>query len=90
MTKSWEATILPFLQPKRVGAMLIAKHKLSTGGSAAEPQQEEGESHPGVMSAAEDLISAVHAKDATAVAKALEDAFALLDSGDAEAAEPQV
>lgn len=40
---------------------------------------EEGEHAPGIMAAAEDLISAVHSKDAKAVADALMSAFQLAD-----------
>jgi len=69
--------MLPFLQPKKAAAVMIAKRKPS---GSIEPMHEEGEQDPGLMSAAEDLISAVHAKDAKGVADALKAAFEMADS----------
>jgi hypothetical protein len=60
--------MLPFLQPKKLASIIMAKHKPEGG---VEPMHEEGEASPEVMAIAEDLISAVHAKDANAVASAL-------------------
>lgn len=81
-----EATIsLPFLQAKRVGAVIMAKHKIDTS-PATEVQSEEGEPKPELMDVAQTLISAMHSKDATAVAHALEDAFSILDDDSGEAA----
>lgn len=59
--------MIPFLKPKKQGSVIQAKY--SEGGMVNEG--EEGMHSMGVMSAAEDLISAVHAKDATGVADAL-------------------
>lgn len=59
--------MLPFMKLKKQGAVMQAKP--SEGGT--EPMNEEEEHSPGIMSAAEDLISAVHSKDARAVADAL-------------------
>ena len=43
---------------------------------------EAGAPNPALMAAAEDLIKAVHAKDAAAVCSALEAAYMECDSGD--------
>lgn len=69
--------MLPFLAPKKIASVIVAKTK-PTGG--IEPKGEEGEHDPALMSAAEDLISAVHMKDAVAVADALRAAFDICDS----------
>lgn len=68
--------MLPFLKAKKLGSILMARHKPDGG---MEPMNEEGEHKPELMSAAEALISAIHAKDATAVAQALKDADATMD-----------
>lgn len=59
--------MLPFLAPKKQAGVIIAKRI----GDKTEAVAEEGEHEPGLMAAAEDLISAVHAKDAKGVADAL-------------------
>lgn len=59
--------MLPFMKPKQSGSIIQAKY--SDGGM--EIENEEGQHSPGIMSAAEDLISAVHMKDAKGVADAL-------------------
>lgn len=69
--------MVPFLKPKHISAVIIAKHKPEGG---IEDMHEEGEDHPALMSAAEDLISAVQMKDAKAVAEALKAAFQIVDS----------
>lgn len=66
---------LPFLQPKKVGSVLIARHRLARGGTAADVERvEEGAPHPGISSAMEDLIHAIHSKDASLAAEAFEKA----------------
>ncbi len=60
--------MLPFLKPKQAGSVIQTK-RMSDGEMKVEG--EEGKHSPGAMSAAEDMISAVHAKDATAVADAM-------------------
>lgn len=60
----------------------MARHKIDQGGGAADVEGEEGEPKPELMTAAESLISAVHSKDAKAVAEALEAAMAILDNDD--------
>lgn len=64
--------MLPFLAPKKMAGVIVAKMKKP---AEIEPMHEEGEMEPGLMSAAEDLISAVHMKDAKAVAMALKSAM---------------
>lgn len=57
------------MKPKPQGAVIIASRK--PDGSTM-PEKEEGAVKPALMAIAEDLISAVHAKDATGVAHALD------------------
>lgn len=76
--------MLPFLEPKKITSVLVSKRK-SDG--TADTLQEEGEHDPGLLSAAEDLISAVHAKDANAVADALKAAYSMCDDDEDPAME---
>jgi hypothetical protein len=69
--------MLPFLQPKKLSSTIIANRK--NAATPIESSKPEGEHSPQLMAAAEALISAVHAKDATKVATALLDAFATID-----------
>jgi hypothetical protein len=68
--------MLPFLAPKKQAGVIIAKR---TPDAKTEVKSEEGEHPPGLMAAAEDLISAVHAKDAKAVASAIKAGFECCD-----------
>lgn len=68
--------MLPFLMPKKQASVIMAKRV----GEKTEAVSEDGEHEPGLMSAAEDLISAVHSKDAKAVADALKAAHSVCDS----------
>jgi hypothetical protein len=72
-------SMLPFLSPKKMTGIIMAKYKPE---GKTEPMHEEGEMHPGLMAAAEALISAVHAKDAKAVAQAMQDADMIMDAGE--------
>ena len=68
--------MLPFLQPKRITSVLVAKQK-------PEGNVELGADEPELDSlemAAEELIRAVAAKDAKAVATALQAAFEVCDA----------
>lgn len=65
-------SMLPFLQPKKMASVIVSSRK--SDGSKG-PEKEEGEHDPGFMSASEDLISAIHAKDAKGVADALKAAY---------------
>jgi hypothetical protein len=69
--------MLPFLNPKSMPTVMIAARKPS---GEIKDLHEEGEHDPGFMAAAEDLISAIHAKDAKGVAEALKSAFELSDA----------
>lgn len=60
--------MLPFLKPKKLASVIIAKTK-SEGG--IEPVREEGEHSPETMQAAEDMIGGFHSKDAKAVVDAM-------------------
>lgn len=71
--------MLPFLKPKQVASVIVANRHPDPDGTL-ESQGPEDEMHPGLMSAAEDLIRAVHSKDAHAVAGALQSAFEISDS----------
>lgn len=69
--------MLPFLQPKKITSIMMAVKK--PDGSIEQKGPEDEPDHA-LMSAAEDLISAVHMKDAKAVAEAIKAAFELCDS----------
>lgn len=69
--------MLPFLKPKKMSSVIIAKIKPE---GKIEPSHEEGEEMPELIGAAESLISAVHSKDANAVAECLKAAFEICDS----------
>lgn len=60
--------MLPFLQPKKMASVMMAKRKKD---GSHEIQHEEGGHHPALMSAADDLIRAVHSKDSHGVASAM-------------------
>lgn len=67
---------LPFLKPRKIATVIIA-HRAQ--GGAIEASHEEGQPHPDLLRACENLISAVHMKDAHAVSEALRYAFECLD-----------
>ena len=74
---------LPFMKKRQVAALIIQNRTpdgVKTEG--AEDSQDQG-----LMSCAEDLIRAVHAKDAQAVASAMRAAFEILESEPHEEAE---
>lgn len=66
--------MLPFLQPKKMTSVIVETRKPN-----GNVESRDEEDHP-LMSAAEDLIRAVHGKDAKAVAHALQSAFEIADS----------
>lgn len=68
---------LPFLNAKKIASIVIAKTRPEGG---IEPMHEEGEAMPEMLSAAEDLLSAIEMKDAHRVAQALQAAFEIADS----------
>ncbi len=65
--KPQEVNLLPFLQPKKLAASIIAKRH----SDGTKEEHKEDEHHPELMGAAEDMISAVHAKDTHKVASAM-------------------
>ena len=69
--------MLPWMQPKKSGAVIMAKMKPE---GSVESMQEEGEEDPSLMVAAEDIMSAIAMKDSKALASALKAAFEILDS----------
>ncbi len=69
--------MIPFMEPKKLASVIVAKRKPS---GETEIKGEEGEAMPEAVMLAEELIRAVHAKDAEAVAEALEAAFMHFDS----------
>ena len=69
--------MLPFLKPKNLASVILAKRKPEGGMDIG---GEEGEEDAGLSSAAEELISAIHSKDSAAVATALRNAFEILES----------
>ncbi len=68
---------LPFLKPKSVASLIISQRK--PDGDIA-PDHSEDNPDSGLMACSEDLIRAVHAKDASAVTAALKAAYELMDS----------
>ena len=69
--------MLPFLKPKNVAGLIIQKR--SADPSVSPQEGPEDEQDQGLTSAAEDLIRAIHAKDAQSVAAAIRAAFEMLD-----------
>lgn len=67
----------PYLQPQKPGSVLVG-HRKENGTSDLSA----GEPNHALMAAAEDLIRAVHSKDAKAVADALEAASYACESDD--------
>lgn len=70
---------LPFLNPSKMASTILMKQKPD---ASIEVEGEEGEMDAGLKSAAEDLISAVHSKDAEAVAMALQNAMSMCNGGE--------
>lgn len=69
--------MLPFLKAKRQTGLIVSQRKPDGG---KEELYEEGNENAGLEACAEDLIRAVHAKDAEAVARAFKDAFELCET----------
>lgn len=68
--------MLPFFAPKKQsGTVIVQSHE----DGSQEHLGEEGDDH-GLLSAAEDLITAVHSKDPHSVLEALKAAIAMIDS----------
>ena len=73
--------MLPFLAHRKIANIIVAKQKPD---GTLETKGEKDEHDPALISAAEDLIRAVHAKDASAVVDALKAADEVMDSGELE------
>ena len=71
--------MLPFLKPKNIASVVMTARK-KDGTRSPAPEMAEGEMHLDLMAASESLISAVHSKDAGAVAKAIQSAYNHLES----------
>lgn len=69
--------MLPFLQPKKIGSVIIAKR--NKDGKQTD-MQHESEHAPELMEAAQHMVSGVHAKDATTVAEAMQKAHKHLNA----------
>lgn len=68
---------LPFLKAKPVAGLIIS-HRKADGGKVEEDSAENEDA--GITSCAEDLIRAIHAKDAKSVAAAMRAAFQIMES----------
>lgn len=73
--------MLPFLKPKNISSVIMTKIKPEGG---IEPVNEEGEPAPEMMAVAEELISAVHSKDAKALAEVLSALMCMNDMDEVE------
>ncbi len=73
--------MLPFMKPKAMTGLIISKRKPD---DKPEETHSEGNENQGLEAAAEDLIRAVHSKDAKAVAAAMRAAFEICGSYEAQ------
>lgn len=71
--------MLPFLKPKAVAGLIISKRKPDAEAPIQESHSEENEDQ-GLEMAMEDLIRAIHAKDAKAACAAFKAAQEISDS----------
>lgn len=73
--------MLPYLHPRKMGSIIMATRKPDGG---TEVKGEAGEPNQALMGAMEDMIRAVHAKDAKGAAEAFEAACSVCndDSGE--------
>lgn len=71
--------MLPFLKPRKLGAVMIAKAKPEGG---VEDLHEEGEMDPGLVAAMDDFLSAHSQKDSVGMAKSLHSFHSILNSTD--------
>lgn len=69
--------MLPFLKPRKLGAVMVQK-TIKDGG--VESMHEEGELDPGLQVAMDDFLSAHAQKDSTGMAKAMHSFYSILDS----------
>lgn len=76
--------MLPFLQKKNQTGLLVTQRSPDGSNSPVENQEPESDD---IEACAQELIAAVHAKDAPAAARAIRDAFSILQS-EPESEEP--
>lgn len=69
--------MLPFLEPKNMSSIIIAKRKHD---GAIKDDHIDGEEDQSLIVAAEDLIRAIEGKNATALAAAIKSAFEICDA----------
>jgi hypothetical protein len=69
--------MLPYLKPRRVAGLIVAKTKPQGG---IEDLHEAGSEDEAIIACAEDMIRAMHAKDAKSLASALKAAFEIVDA----------
>jgi hypothetical protein len=69
--------MLPFLKPRQQTGLIVSTRK-PDGGS--EESHTEGQEDEGLHACSEDLIKAIHSKDAHGVTAAIKAAFEILDS----------
>lgn len=69
--------MLPFLKPRKQGSVVAVVTKPDGSNESMGPVDEHD---PAFMSAADDLISAIHSKDSKAVADALKAAFTICEA----------
>lgn len=78
--------MLPFLNQHKMGSMMTNARK-SDGTGSLEPAASDDKENHTLMGIAQELIAAVHAKDAKAVASALEAAVGVLNDDNSDEAE---
>ncbi len=70
--------MLPFLQKKRMSGVIVQQRKPS--GSLVDSYTDEGEAPNEIEGCAQDILSAIAAKDVKLLASALEAVFEILES----------
>lgn len=71
--------MLPFMRHQKQASVVG-----TASNGSVEIQNEEGEPHPGMLAAAEDLLRAINMKDAKGIAEALHAAFQIADTSEGE------
>lgn len=72
--------MLPFLEPKKMSSVIIAKRGKTDLHQADESLAPESEMDPGLHEAAQDILRAIDAKSSIDLAKAIKAAFEICDS----------
>jgi len=73
--------VLPFIKPKKVAGLIVSQ-RMKDGRAqeiSQEPNDEKDEHNQAVMACAHDLMKAIHANDAMAVAQALKSVFEIME-----------